>query len=344
MTGGAAILAGLAAAGLGASRARAESKDLVVNTYGGFWETGHRQGIAGPLEQKYGGKVTFVSILANEIVVRTKAAAGGTPPVDVALTDDGPFLNAVKEDVFLPLPADKIPNAAKLFPQYKPKNAYGLPVSASVIGIAYNAKKLKAVPASWEDLWNPAYKGRLGFATPASTLGTVTLLSLARIKGGDEGKIEPGFDAVKSLLPSTASIAATPANLQTLLERGEVDIAPMWHANTLVLRSKGTGIEFVLPKEGGIAGLAWLSMTKGGNSELAVQYVNQALSLDAQKLLASPGFFFGPTVQGVAVAPEYRGIIPATPEDMARLHHVDWSKINPVRPEWINRWNREIKV
>jgi putative spermidine/putrescine transport system substrate-binding protein len=344
IAGGAAVLGTLAVAGFGAGRARAESKDLVVNTYGGFWETGHKQGIAAPLEQKLGAKITFVSILANEIVVRTKAAAGGAPPVDVALTDDGPFLNAVKEEVFLPLPMDKIPNAGKLFGQYKPKNAYGLPVSASVIGIAYNAKKLKAAPASWEDLWNPAFKGHLGFATPASTLGTVTLLSLAKIKGGDETKIEPGFEAVKSLLPSTASIAASPANLQTLLERGEVDIAPMWHTNSLVLKSKGTGIEFVLPKEGGIFGLAWLSITKGGNADLAVQYVNQGLSGDAQTLLASPGFFLGPTIQGITVAPEYRGIIPASPADMARLIHVDWSKINPVRPEWINRWNREIKV
>jgi putative spermidine/putrescine transport system substrate-binding protein len=344
IAGGTAALGSLALPGLIASPARAQANELIANTYGGFWETGHRQAVAAVLEQKYGAKVTLVSILANEIVVRTKAAAGGKPPVDIALTDDGPFLNAVKEQVFQALPADKITNAAKLYPQYKPKNAYGLPVSASVIGIAYNAKKLKVAPASWEDLWNPAYKGRLGFATPASTLGTVTLLSLARLKGGDESKIEPGFEAVKSLLPSTGSIAATPANLQTLLERGEVDIAPTWHANALVLKSKGTGIEFVFPREGGIFGLAWLSITKGANTELATAYINQALSPDAQKLLASPGFFLGPTIQGVEVAPDYRHIIPASPEVMKKLIQVDWSTINPVRPEWINRWNREIKV
>jgi len=344
IAGSAAVAGGLTFAGRGVGQGHAQAKELVANTYGGFWETGHRQGVAAVLEKEYGAKVTFVAVLANEIVARTKAAAGSKPPVDVALTDDGPFLNAVKEEIFLPLPMAKIPNAAKLFPQYKPQNPYGLPVSASVIGIAYNAKKLKEKPTSWADLWNPGYKGRLGFATPASTLGTVTLLSLARIKGGDETKIEPGFEAVKSLLPSTSSIAATPASLQTLLERGEVDIAPMWHANTLVLKAKGTGIEFVFPKEGGIFGLAWLSITKASNLALATAYINQALSLDAQKVLASPGHFLGPTVQGVSVPAEYRGIIPASPEDMARLIKADWSKINPVRPEWINRWNREIKV
>jgi len=42
--------------------------------------------------------------------------------------------------------------------------------------------------------------------------------------------------------------------------------------------------------------------------------------------------------------PQLRGVVPAAPEDLARLVKVDWSLINPQRPEWINRWNREIKV
>jgi len=334
----------LTSAALPSGGAWAQLKELVANTYGGAWEQGHRAAIAEPLEKKTGAKVILVSMLANELVARTKAAAGSKPPVDVALVDDGPFLNAVKEDVFLKLPMEKIPNAAKVYPQYKAKEPYGVPIAASVIGIAYNAKKLKTAPTSWTDLWKPEYKGKVGLCTPASTLGTVALLSFAKSKGGSEAKIEPGFDAIKSLLPSVGSIAASPAALQTLLERGEVDIAPMWHANTLVLKNKGTGMEFVFPKEGGIAGLAWFAVTKAGNLDLALAYINQGLSPESQTTLAKPPFFFGPTVQGVKVEPELRGVVPATPEDLKRLVQIDWSVINPARPEWINRWNREIKV
>jgi putative spermidine/putrescine transport system substrate-binding protein len=103
-------------------------------------------------------------------------------------------------------------------------------------------------------------------------------------------------------------------------------------------------MEFVLPKEGGRAGLAWLAITKAGNLDLALAYLNQGLSPESQTLLATPPFFFGPTVQGIKVEPQLRGVVPAVPEDLARLIQIDWTKINPVRPEWINRWNREIKV
>ena len=331
-------------AALTAGRAWGQQKELIANTYGGGWEQGHRQAIAEPIEKKTGAKVILVSMLANELVARVKAAGGSRPPVDVALVDDGPFLMAITEDVFLKLPMDKMPNAAKLYPQYRPKEPYGIPIAASVIGIAYNTKKLKAAPTSWEDLWKPEYKGKVGLCTPASTLGTVALLSFAKARGGGETKIEPGFAAVKSLLPSVGSIASSPAALQTLLERGEVDIAPMWHTNTLILKGKGTGMEFVLPKEGGIAGLAWFAVTKAGNLDLALAYMNQGLSPESQTTLAASPFFFGPTVQGIKVEPPLRGVVPAAPEDLARLIKVDWTKINPVRPEWINRWNREIKV
>lgn len=336
--------AGAATAALLPRAGGAQQRELVANTYGGGWEAGHRLAIAQPLEKRLGIKVTLVSMLAAELVARTKAAAGGRPPVDVALVDDGPFLLAIKEGVFQPLPAEKVPNARRIYAKYRPKEPFGLPIGASQIGIAYNAKRLKTRPASWADLWQPEYKGRIGLSTPASTLGTVTLLSLARLRGGDEGNVEPGFEAVKSLLPHVSSIQAVPANLRTLLERGEIDIAPMWHHDSAILKSKGTGVEFVLPKEGGIAGLAWLAVTRGAHTELALEYINQGLDPESQRMLAGPPSFIGPVIEGVPIAAEWRGIVPATPEDLDRLRTLDWPKINLQRAEWIARWNREIKA
>src|SRR6266403_1801337 len=107
------LIGGVAGAtALTAGVAWAQQKELVANTYGGGWEQGHKQAIAEPLEKKTGAKVILIPMLA-------------------------------KEHVFLRLPMDKLPNAAKLYPQYRPKESYGVPIGASVIGIAYNAKKLK---------------------------------------------------------------------------------------------------------------------------------------------------------------------------------------------------------
>ena len=111
-----------------------------------------------------------------------------------------------------------------------------------------------------------------------------------------------------------------------------------------ILNMKGTGVEFVLPKEGGIAGLAWLAITKGANTELALEYLNQGLDPESQRLIAGAPSYIGPVIEGVQVASELRGIVPATPADLERLKTLDWPKINQHRADWIARWNREIKV
>ena len=112
----------------------AQQKELVANTYGGGWEAGHRLAIAQPLEKRLGVKVTLISMLAAELVARTKAAAGGRPPVDVALVDDGPFLLAIKEGVFQPLPMDKIPNGTGLFNLLRQLGgSVGIAVSATLL-------------------------------------------------------------------------------------------------------------------------------------------------------------------------------------------------------------------
>ena len=71
-----AVLMGGAAgtAALMAGRAWGQQKELIANTYGGGWEQGHRQAIAEPIEKKTGAKVILISMLANELVARVKAA------------------------------------------------------------------------------------------------------------------------------------------------------------------------------------------------------------------------------------------------------------------------------
>src|SRR2546425_4502124 len=110
------VLVGGTAAALAAAvpgRAAAQAKELVANTYGGGWEAGHRAAIAQPLEKR-GIKVTLVSMLAAELVARTKASAGGRPPGDGAPGADGPLLLAHKRGGVQQLPIDPTPQLRRV--------------------------------------------------------------------------------------------------------------------------------------------------------------------------------------------------------------------------------------
>jgi len=48
-----------------------------------------------------------------------------------------------------------------------------------LIGIRYNPKRMNPPPTSWDDPWDPKYKGRVAITSLASTLGTALLLDVA---------------------------------------------------------------------------------------------------------------------------------------------------------------------
>ena len=74
----------------------------------------------------------------------------------------------------------------------------GLLLSVAVVPqlYAYNPKKIKTPPTSWEDMWNPEYKGRVGITGLASSLGTAFMVEIAKLHGGSETNIEPAFEAI----------------------------------------------------------------------------------------------------------------------------------------------------
>jgi len=71
-----------------------------------------------------------------------------------------------------------------------------------LIGIAYNPKKITTPPTSWEDLWKPEYKGRVGITGSPSSLGTAFMVEIAKLHWRLGNNIEPAFEAVKKLLPN----------------------------------------------------------------------------------------------------------------------------------------------
>ena len=78
-------------------------------------------------------------------------------------------------------------------PNYDPGNRYTIPWQSGFTGIAYNTKAIDREITSVEDLWDPAFKGRVGMMSDNTDLGTAGLLYLgldpatsttARLAGG----------------------------------------------------------------------------------------------------------------------------------------------------------------
>ncbi|OYW57652.1 MAG: hypothetical protein B7Z30_11030 [Rhizobiales bacterium 12-68-15] len=165
--------------------------ELVAATFGGTWANVQKQILAPYFTKRTGASVVQSPMLATEQIAKLTAAKGNQPPFDVAMLDEGPALEAIDAGLIAKYDPAKSPNFAALNPQFQ--GAYGPAITMQAIGIAYNPKTVKTPPTSWEDLWKPEYKGRVGITSLASTLGLAFLLDINRLAGGTEANMEPGF-------------------------------------------------------------------------------------------------------------------------------------------------------
>jgi putative spermidine/putrescine transport system substrate-binding protein len=79
------------------------------------------------------------------------------------LFDEGPLIPAIGRCVGQ-IPAEKSKAFADIPQAFRHPDGYAPVITVQLIGIAYNPKKIKTPPTSWEDLWKPEY-GRVAHGT-----------------------------------------------------------------------------------------------------------------------------------------------------------------------------------
>jgi len=324
-------------------RAHAQSKTLVVATFPGTWNEAHRNLLAPYFKKRTGASVTQSIQLATEQLAKLEAAKGGRAPFDVAILDEPQVYDAAKQGLIDEYPVAKSPNFKDLFPAYQDK--WGPKISLQVIGIGYNPKKIKTPPKSYDDLLNPAYKGRVGLTALNSQLGMAFLAELNRIKGGSETNFDPGFTALKALLPNVGAVAANLGAYATLWQQEQVDIAPYNFNFVQTLKAKGVPVEFVVPETGLVGWTTSLHLTRNAvEPDLAVAYIDSHLAADMQSEMEKPPYDIIPTNSKVPLSPAIVDTVATTPADLSKIRGFDWTKINPQRTALIERFNREIKL
>ena len=102
-------------------------------------------------------------------------------------------------------------------------------------------------PKAWTDLWNAEYRGKVGIPRASSNLGLGVLVIAAKVFGGSEDNLEPGWSKLQELKPS---VGRSPTQLLQMLEREEIALAPIWNNDAAGAAEKGLPIKFVQPDPG----------------------------------------------------------------------------------------------
>jgi putative spermidine/putrescine transport system substrate-binding protein len=320
----------------------AQSKTLVAATFPGTWNAAHREFLAPAFTKRTGASVTQSILLGNDQLSRLTATKGGKPPFDVALFDAPQVLDAAKQGLIVEYPAAKSANYKDLLPEFQDK--WGPRISMQIIGIGYNPQKVKTAPTSWDVLWDPQYKGRIGLTALNSQLGIAFLAEINRLRGGNEENFEPAFKALREMLPNVGAIGANLGAYATLWQQEQIDIAPYNFNFVQTLKGKGVPVELSMPTTGPVGWYTSMHVvTNAAEPDLAVQYIDTHLDPAVQSAMSKPPYDVIATNSKVPLEGAITKIAQSYAE-LARIRSFDWEKLNPQRSALIERFNREIKL
>lgn len=338
------LVAALSVLAIAPVRAQAPAT-VVVAGYTGSFEKGLESSVIPAFERTCNCHVTYVPGASTDTNAKLQAERAH-PQIDVAIVDEGPQAQAAGLGLFAPLDPKVVTNLKDVYPVAKLPNNVGVAIGLVAIGLAYNTKVFQdnhwAPMRSWHDLERPELKGKLVLPSITQTYGIMLLIMEAKLNGGSESNIDPGFAAMKKLAPYTVNFDKT-ADVSPYFLQNQA-VASVWgNSRTNTLRAGGFPIEFVYPKEGAGALLATANLVKGApNPTLAQQFINFLLEPQTQVTNAQT-VFFGPTNSRTKLPANLASIV-TTSADVKSLIDPNWAIINAHRAEWTDRWTKEIET
>ena len=217
-----------------------------------------------------GVKVRLIAQTGSAEGLARLQAMRNAPTIDVWMATASLAERAFADkQLFVPLPADKMPNLTKLAPGLATAgyaSIYTYPLS-----IGYRTDTIKTPITSWSDLWKPEFKGKIGLPDLATFQGR--LLLIGETGSGHFGSAEAGFEALKKLKPNVAMFYSSDALARQALAQGDVSVLIETPSSLKRVADSGVPVTIVSPK-GTLMNSDVAMIVNTPNAAKAASYIN----------------------------------------------------------------------
>lgn len=236
--------------------------------------------------------VSFVHLSSGPALARM-AAEKNNPQADVWLgAPNENHIVAKEQGLSVPYKSSALNS---LDAQFKDPEAYWRSFYMNPMAFAVNTEALAKigapVPASWEDLLKPVYKGQIQMPTPqASGTAYNVVASLVTLWGE-----EKAFDYLKKLNPNIQTYTSSGTGPSKAVAVGQCAIGIQFTPAFFEFIDQGYPLQVVFPKEGvGYEAPAVSILAGAKNLEASKKLVDWLVSKDAQDLLSEAKTYFYP--------------------------------------------------
>jgi spermidine/putrescine transport system substrate-binding protein len=253
-----------------------------------------------PFETACGVKVTATYMGSSDDLV-AKLRAGGAETIDLVSPSSDAVTAIIEAGLAQPLDLKRIPSYDDLMQSFralkvarKDSLVYGLPWAFGPNPLIYDTTKVKPAPASWAELWDKKYKGKLSLQDDIATLYMVAQVlglddpadpsKLYNLSDEDLAKVKAKMLELK---PNVRKYWATAGDMTQLFQSGEIVAGEGWPLMTSQLRAAKFPAGELIPSEGTTAWADHWVLTKGArNLDAAYAWLEYAAQPFTQKLMS----------------------------------------------------------
>ncbi|MBS6952845.1 MAG: extracellular solute-binding protein [Enterocloster asparagiformis] len=329
-------------ASTGESQAKGDSKQKLVLSTFGLSEDISTEEVYAPFEQEFNCEILTETGGANDRY--TKLSADSETSIDVIELSQAMTAKGIAEGLFEDVDLSKIENAKDMITAAKTMAEAGQGVAYTInsIGIMYNPNVVDFEIKSFDDLWDSRLEGMVSIPEITTTFGPAMVYMASDHAGVDikSDNGEAAFAALAELKPNLVKTYAKSSDLINMFTSGEVAVAIVGDFGVPTIQQANPDLVYVTP-DITYANFNTISITKNcKNKELAYAYLNYRLSSELQTKTGK-ALNEAPTNSKVSFTEDEAKNM-TYGDKAANAKVLDYSFVNPLLNDWIDRWNRTI--
>ncbi|PSK97715.1 putative spermidine/putrescine transport system substrate-binding protein [Murinocardiopsis flavida] len=319
-----------------------DTDTLVVSTFA-FATEDFMRVIGEPFEEATGIKVVL-DTGTNATRLTKLRINKDRPDTDLVLISD--FYAQIGKDMglFEKVGPAEVPAVEDIAPWAVDPDGYGPAYTFQLLGLMYRTDMVERPPESWDALYGSAVPG--GYALPdiAVSAGPMLVEATAETYGSGPADTDAGFERLAAAGPGAMQFYTQTTELTSLLERGEVAMAPGLDNFAMDAVESGRPIGFAVPDEGRVMTANTAQIVSGApNRAGAAKFIDFMLDPQVQSEVAEVIYDkpVHPDAEVTELMTEVAGDSAVDPTGNG-YHQGDLERLADERTAWLDRFVEEV--
>ncbi len=315
-------------------------EELIISTYG-LSDDKIEEEVFKPFEEANNVKIITETGTTSERY--TKFESNKNSNIDIIELSQSAAAKGYEKGIFEKIDYSKIPSAANLIDSASgiTSEGFGPPYTINSIGIIYDEEAIGMEINSWEDLWDPSLEGKISIPEITTTFGPAMVHIASEYKDVDikSDNGEAAFQGLEELKDNIVKTYAKSSDLANMFTSGEIAVAVVGDFAIPIIKGANPDLTFVVPESGTYANFNTMEINANSkNKELAYKYIDWRISEELQSI--TPKSFNESPINKKVVLDEDTAKNLTYGKVAENAKSIDYSFVNPLLDEWIDKWNR----